>query len=645
MLENVLYAILAILGLGVLVFIHELGHYWIARRQGMRIEAFAIGFGKPILSWEFQGVKWHICCLPFGGYVKIAGMQKEGTKEPHDIPDGFYGKRPWQRIQVALAGPLVNIVFAFACFVTLWLLGGRQKPFSDFTHRIGWVDPKSELYQKGVRPGDVIQNYDGKPFHGFKDLLMAGILNEKAIRITGYKVDYSTGEHIPFDYTLPTYELPNAHARDKMHTIGVLSPASFLMYDETRPLSQGSPMYGSGLLPQDRLLWIDGEVAFSVPQMTSLINESTSFLTVQRGNQIFHTKVARVPMEDLKLSLPEKGEFDDWQHEAHISGKLQDLHFIPYMLSPDCKVEGSLAFIDEEDRAKALEKCQRCSYFTPLEEDDQILAIDGVAVTSSYELLSRLQTRRVLVIVERSPQPLASLSWNRSDLQFDDFSPKNLDAIISSIGTSHPVQHAGHLFLLKPVIPRSFLDYPFTAEQKKQIDEHAASYRKYLDSIQDPDQRLEAARQWEKQQKRAILGIPLIDRKVTYNPSPLEQFGGVFEDTWRALFGLFSGYLNPKYLSGPVGIVHIVHNSWMVGTREALYWLAVISLNLGLLNLLPIPVLDGGHILFSVWEAITRRPIRSKTMERLIIPFVGLLIAFFIYVTYQDIARLFSHFF
>ena len=85
----------------------------------MKVEAFSIGFGKPIYSWEKDGVKWQIGCLPFGGFVKIAGMQKEGSLEPYEIKDGFYSKSPWQRIKVAFAGPLVNIAFAFAAFTAL----------------------------------------------------------------------------------------------------------------------------------------------------------------------------------------------------------------------------------------------------------------------------------------------------------------------------------------------------------------------------------------------------------------------------------------------------------------------------------------------------------------------------------------------
>jgi regulator of sigma E protease len=81
------------------------------------------------------------------------------------------------------------------------------------------------------------------------------------------------------------------------------------------------------------------------------------------------------------------------------------------------------------------------------------------------------------------------------------------------------------------------------------------------------------------------------------------------------------------------------------GVKEALFWMAMISLNLGFVNLLPIPVLDGGHIMFSLYEVVTKRRLSSKVMERMMIPFVGLLIFLLIYITYQDIIRLISRFF
>ena len=602
---DLLYILLAILGLGFLVFIHELGHYWVARRKGMRVEAFAIGFGKPIFTWERDGVKWHIGMLPFGGYVKIAGMQKEGGLEPSEIPNGFYGKKPWDRIQVALAGPVVNIVFAVIVFTALWLSGGRMKPFAEFTHRIGWVDPKSALYENGVRPGDIIERYDGRPFTGFKDLLMAGIMKGETTQIEGTKIDYTTGQKKPFNYTLKTYANPELVGKEKINTIGVLSPASYLVMGGGDLLPH-SPMLGSGIEPKDRILWVDGEMIFSRQQLSALTNEPSAFLTVRRDGQIFHTKVPRVSLADLKLSAPERGEIDDWQYEAGLKGRLQDLSFIPYNLSPTADIEGRIPFIDEADQAKAFQTCQRCGSFTPLQEGDRILAIDGSPIQSSHELLSRLQQQRILIIVDRNPALADKTLWTQADAQYDKFSVADLQKIVSSIGTQRPVSEAGDLHLLKPVTPM----------KQEAGTEH-----------------------------RLMLGLPLIDREVLYNPTPQQQFLEVFKDTYRTLASLITGVANPKYVAGPVGIVQIVHHSWMLGAKEALFWMALISLNLGIINLLPLPVLDGGHILFSLIEIVTKRPLKAKTMERLIIPFVVLLIGFFIFVTYNDVSRLFSKFF
>jgi regulator of sigma E protease len=143
MIVSILYIILAILGLSFLIFIHELGHYYVARRLGMRVETFSIGFGKPIYSWYKDGVRWQIGWLLFGGYVKIAGMETQDARDIYDVQDGFFGKKPLDRIKVALAGPLVNIAFALVAFTLLWSIGGREKNFSDFTHKLGSIRNQS----------------------------------------------------------------------------------------------------------------------------------------------------------------------------------------------------------------------------------------------------------------------------------------------------------------------------------------------------------------------------------------------------------------------------------------------------------------------------------------------------------------------
>ena len=131
---------------------------------------------------------------------------------------------------------------------------------------------------------------------------------------------------------------------------------------------------------------------------------------------------------------------------------------------------------------------------------------------------------------------------------------------------------------------------------------------------------------------------------MDYNPSPIVQFGNVFDEIWHTLVALVTGSLNIKWISGPIGIIQVVHDNSMISIKEALFWLGAISLNLGMLNLLPIPVLDGGTILLSFFEMVSGRKLHPKTLEKVILPFAALLIGFFIFLTYQDLSRIMSRF-
>jgi len=641
-MDNFIYALLAILGLGFLVFIHELGHFWIARRQGMRVEAFSIGFGIPIYTWNRKGVKWMICILPFGGYVRIAGMQKEGGLEPYEISDGFYAKSPWQRIKVAVAGPLVNIIFSFAIFVVLWAVGGRDKQFSEFTNKIGWVSPQSHLYQAGIRPGDVIERYDGKDFHGFKDLFIASILSNRreSTRLEGYKFDYGKNEKSYFDYTLAVSEDLEMD-RKNSYSVETLFPASYLIYDNRDEVLSGSPIAESGIQHGDRILWVDGEMVFSIQQLSALTNQSTSFLTIQRGDQILGVRVPRVQLNDLKMTPSEKAEIGDLQYEAGLDGKVQDLYFIPYNLSPNGKVESDIQFVDPEDQ-KGLAADGLVS--NSLEEGDSILAVDGIPFESTIQFLKELQTRKVLLIIQRSKSNAEKVLWTQADHQFDDFQRKSLTTLVASIGTKNFNRQVADFVLLQPVVPKTRGDLMPTTQQESIVSNEFNITKKAIESIKDPVKRNAAIQQLEATQKKLVLGVPLRDRAVVYNPSPLDEFRIVLVDTWRTLSSLFSGNLHPKHMSGPIGIIHVVQQGWSVGVQEALFWMAVISLNLGVVNLLPLPVLDGGHIVFACVEIVRKKPLRSQTMEKLIIPFIGILISVFLYITYQDIMRIFSKF-
>jgi regulator of sigma E protease len=650
MIVSFIYVILAILGLSFLIFIHELGHYWMARRVGMRVETFAIGFGKPIYSWEKDGVKWQIGWLLFGGYVKIAGTETEDGVDPYDIPDGFFGKKAWDRIKVAFMGPFVNLLFALILFAVLWISGGREKNFAEFTHKIGWIDPNSELYVAGIRPGDEITAYDDYEFQTSKDHLYAPMISSGEVEVKGYKVNYQTGQRDAFDLKVKPYSHPSFIDRNIL-TAGIFNPANYVLYDKLQngdenPLPEGSPLRESGIRYGDQIVWADGELVFSSAQLSDLLNDGRVLLTIQRGDHVFLRRVSRVQAQDLRPDAEFREELIDWQHEAGLKDrKFQEIYTIPYNLTYDCNVENVLRFIDKTDQENAFPNQLFSKEDEPLQPGDKIIAAQGKPINRAFELIKEIQEKRVNIVVLRNAIPDEKLTWTEADAAYNkDVHLDNLAKIASSIGTQQPVVSNSNLVLLKPVTPKVRTDFPMSEDAKAWLETEKSEKYKAIEQIEDPEKRRYFLNLLEKNENLLVLGLPNPqDRKVTYNPKPTKLFENVFNEIWRTLHALFSGTLSPKYITGPVGIVQVVHSTSMVSFKETIFWIGAISLNLGILNLLPIPILDGGTIVFSFFEMITGRRIKPKTLEKIILVFAVLLISFFVFLTYNDILRVFGN--
>lgn len=619
---SILYIILALLGLSFLVFIHELGHYFVARRVGMKVEVFSIGFGPALYKWDRDGVRWQISLLPFGGYVKIKGMEKEGDKEPYEIPDGFFAKKPIDRIKVAFMGPLVNILFAFFIFCVIYLGGGRAKPFSEFTHLVGWINPESTLAEAGLEAGDEIACVGAQNYNGYKDLLIGALLKDKTLKVSGEKIDYFDETRTPFSYSVP-----NSGEEEKAFSL--MLPASYLVYQN----SQEMPLL-EGLKPGDRVVWADGEILFSAKQLSELVNSGTALLTVSRGNRTFLARVPRVLIRDIHLTEKELGELDDWQHVVGLTGDPKTRYYFPYEIDHRGRIEGYYFFLDESLKSRAPRAEGSFPETTDLQMGDHIIAVDGIPTETSYDIFKQLQKRHVSLIVQEGKESETLLPYQVADRAFvEDVDWDHVLALAETIGQKSP-RTLGSLKKLPPIEPTRLGDHPVTAEQiKEKIEE--------VSKIKDKRKQQALLQELHAVQNRLVLGIPLQDQRVIYNPNPFVLFVGVFQETYRTLGSLVTGLLNPKYVAGPVGIIQVMQASWGIGIKEALFWLGAISLNLGILNLLPLPILDGGHICLSFVEMIRKKPLKAKTMQRLIIPFVVLFILFFLFITFHDILRIF----
>lgn len=158
--------------LGVLVFIHELGHYLAARWCGVHVEAFSIGFGRPLASWtDRRGTQWRLCWLPLGGYVKLHGQEQPGDVSPEVraawLPGKtFHSKPVLSRAIVVAAGPIANFLLAMALFSVLFSMQGEP---GDAV--VDAVIPNSAAMTAELQPGDRIVSINDRPIADFSDVV------------------------------------------------------------------------------------------------------------------------------------------------------------------------------------------------------------------------------------------------------------------------------------------------------------------------------------------------------------------------------------------------------------------------------------------------------------------------------------------
>lgn len=182
-------ALFFLLVLTVLVFVHELGHYLVARRNGVRIEVFSIGFGPELFGWtDRAGTRWKFSAVPLGGYVKMFGDADPASTPGAAVPGmtaaersvSFHHKRLGQRAAIVAAGPIANFLFAVVALAVLFATAGQSFTPPD----VGGVQPGSAAERAGLQPGDLIVSINGSGIQRFEEIRqMVSIMPGEALEI------------------------------------------------------------------------------------------------------------------------------------------------------------------------------------------------------------------------------------------------------------------------------------------------------------------------------------------------------------------------------------------------------------------------------------------------------------------------------
>jgi len=167
------FVVVFLVMLTVLVFVHEMGHYWVARRNGVRVEVFSVGFGPEVYGWtDRAGTRWKISWIPLGGYVKMFGEHDfdpdadDSGMSDEDRAVSFHQKRLSQRAAIVAAGPIANFVFAIVLLAGMFGIVGVPAPLAG----VGTVIEGSAAEAAGFKAGDHIDSIDGEPIVWFEDL-------------------------------------------------------------------------------------------------------------------------------------------------------------------------------------------------------------------------------------------------------------------------------------------------------------------------------------------------------------------------------------------------------------------------------------------------------------------------------------------
>ena len=245
--------------LGVLIFVHELGHFLMARRIGVRVLTFSLGFGPKLVSVKRGDTEYCISAVPLGGYVKMAGENPEDSRT--GASDEFLSKGKWQRFQVLVMGPVMNLLLAIIVMAVVLYQGAPAPRFEQEPPVIGTFADNSVAQKAGLKVGDRIVAIDGKPTDTWDQFSL--VIAPKANRevTISYVRDGAPGQ-----VTL----VPDAQSKYEIGDIGV-GPQ---LHPEVAEVSPGQPAAEAGLRKGDAILAVAGERNVDYDRLTELIRAS-----------------------------------------------------------------------------------------------------------------------------------------------------------------------------------------------------------------------------------------------------------------------------------------------------------------------------------------------------------------------------------
>jgi RIP metalloprotease RseP len=542
---------------GFSIFIHELGHYLAAKRRGLFVPKFSIGFGPKLASWKIQETEFCISLLPLGGYVALPQLAElKAIEGIYTIPESYKQTlSAYDKILVALMGPMFNFLLALALAFILWIHGVLR--FSnEMSTTVGYIFPRlpsssgmitNPTLEAGLQLGDVILSVDECPVQHFEAIQQAICLgsghDDQGQAIAQLQIRRGDAAQ---PLTLHPIKIRlSENTSESFRSIGIV-PASPLKISR---VIADSPASQVGLQSGDQLLSIDGQKLYSLQQLQAYLQEHTS--TVQMG----------IKRDREAITLPIK--------------------------------------------------------------------TSTISLTKPFWKLENKAGQELFCLI---PKHLpASPQVNLSEITFEvGFS--------SMQGFSPSLLTAGDIWL--PPSTAASLTFQDVEQFLSSCEGQTLRFQKRDGSICEYPLR-EYDLQYVPETSVQRLGIECHPEMVWVHVSPWQQIANDIQQSYQTLRGLLSPHsdIAARHLMGPPGIFRTMnhlaaHNIW-----NLLAFLVMLNVNLAMINLLPLPVLDGGHIVLAGLQKMAKNRIPMQWWYRGQAVFIFLLLGLMLYVSFHDIRR------
>ncbi len=533
---------------GVLIFVHELGHFMWAKFFGVKVLKFSLGFGPRIAGFKRGDTEYVIAAVPLGGYVRMLGESPEDRPVKGDEGRAFPDQAAWKRVIIVLAGPLMNLCFPLLLYFVVYLGDTQQTPAV-----VGTVFPGRPA-DGHLEPGDIILAIEGHEVRTFHEL--------------GFYIEPAAGEELEFtvqrgDRTLTTRITPTLMSEDRLleltediGRIGIMPQTPLAVIGVISP---SSPAAAAHLRTFDRIVAAAGRPVSTFRDLASIVDGN-------RGSMIPITYVR--PSEVLG---PVSALFDMDLYEPHVA-----------TLTPEPGPGSGLtrAGIESSDLYIARIRAGSPEHRAGFLPGDRVVSLDGQPVRLWAQLEEDLRhggATEHLVTLQRGDQELTRHLVIERDPDSVDYG--------EALALFTPGIHHWAPTTVPPAVPNPSL----------------VSYASH-----------EAFR----------------------------QTGEMVTLTFYSVLRLVEGRLTTRTIGGPLAIAEVADDAAQEGLLNFLALMAFISVNIGLLNLLPIPMLDGGQLFFIAIEAISRRPASMKVRQVASLLGLVMLLSLTVLAFKNDIERL-----